>query len=397
MGQRLINKLCDFLIGQYYFIAIIFYSCTFWKVGFSVGLYSAGIMFLIGAFVVLCSRRKSKIAIIDALVILYVIYCVGTIIFYWANEISVVVFLKAISNSLLPIVFYWAAKRNSYTFYNVFWWTNGLCCSIGVVLLFVMPTWYFLYCIEYGYSFTRLSSCIGSTGIGSMSVIAVIIAIQILYSTKGKKGKIQYIISIFFAFASMQRSAWIVVSLTLVVAHIFIFFKWRVIKLQYLMVEVIVGIISLIILKDQIVSMITRWLAEQSVVADAGYDTGMFASRTASWNHALKNSNIIWGEGYGAVGHKAFGYVDNIVADGSWVCLLCEIGIMGMLLFVTIIFYVIVKGIKNIKVLFMPLGIVICIAMQAIGSNLFEYQLIMPIFWYAIGHIASYKEVGKEC
>ena len=34
--------------------------------------------------------------------------------------------------------------------------------------------------------------------------------------------------------------------------------------------------------------------------------------------------------------------------------------------------------------------------MQAIGSNMFEYQLIMPIFWYAVGHIANYKEKGIE-
>lgn len=395
-GQKIVNMICDFLISHYYFVVIFIYFCTFLKTGLQVGVYSAVLMLLIGVLLILCNKIKKTLSVIDVFVIFYIIYCFCTVLLYWVNNISILVFVKSASNSLLPLVFYWSAKRKGHTFYRTFWWANGVCCFIGILLLVAMPTWYFLYCREYGYSFTRLSSCVGSTAIGSMCAISVVIAVQIMYSTNGKKGKLQYIVSILFAFASMQRSAWIVVTLTLVLAHIYVFFKWRCISLRYLAIEGVAFIIAVLLLKEQITSMIIRWIAEHQSVAKAGYSTGMFSSRTDTWSKALENSNIIFGNGYGTVGHKAIGYTDSIVADGSWICLLCEIGIVGMLLFVIILLYVIVKGIKNFKSLFMPLGIIVCILLQAIGSNLFEYQLIMPIFWYAIGHIASHEKKGKE-
>lgn len=394
--RKWLNSICNALTTNYYVFVVILYFCTFFKSGLAVGLYSAILMIVLGIFMLLCTRIKKNVLVIDVFVMFYVIYCLCTVFSYFANNMSIIVFVKAASNSLLPLIFYWSAKRGVHTIYKAFWWGNGLCCTMGIALLIVMPTWYFLYCQEYGYSFTRLSSCVGSTAIGSMCAIAVVIAVQIMYSTNGKKGKLQYIVSILFAFASMQRSAWIVVILTLVLAHVYIFFKWRCIAWRYLVIEGVALVIAVVLLKEQIISMVMRWIAEHQAAANAGYSTGMFSSRTDTWGKALQDSNILFGNGYGTAGHKAIGYTDSIVADGSWICLLCEIGIVGMLLFVIILFYVIVKGIKNLKSLFMPLGIIVCILLQAIGSNLFEYQLIMPIFWYAIGHIASYEKEGRE-
>lgn len=400
--MKIISRVEDFLVNNYYIMIIFLYFITLKKNFFPVGVGAAMIMMCILICMLLTRKLFRRMRMLDAVVLLYGIYCMGTGVYVFLLGIPMKVFITAVSNGLLPIIFYYAARRENHLFYKRSLWAIQGCCIVGLILLWKMPQWYYLYCRTYGFSYTRLSSCIGSTAIGSLSVIAILISIQMLYDSKGRKAKIFYCLSVLYAFCSMQRSAWIVALMSIVLMHYLIFFKWRTIKLRYFAVELAGVGVGAFILRNRIMAMIVRWLAEHAVAerAMAGRQSGMFSSRTGTWIEGLRHSNLLFGNGFGTVGHKAVGYVDYIIADGSWACLLCEIGIVGIGLFILILLKTVELGMHNLKKAFLPLGIWGCIALQAIGSNMFEYQLIMPFFWYAIGQIGwesrNYKKKREE-
>lgn len=393
MRLRLERKgmLSHFIVDNYYIWVFILYFGTFVKINLSVGVYSALLMLLIGMILLFSGKLRKQMSILDALVLVYLVYCIGSVIWVVMHGINVGVYIRSITNSLFPVIFYYCTDNGRWTFYKRFLYSFNICCIVGLILLIMMPSWYYMYCRNYGYSFTRLSSCVGSTTIGSLGAVAVLVSIWMLYESKGKKGKIFYLLSIFYAFASMQRSAWIVVLVSLVIAHYFVFFSWKTIRLRYFVGEVI-GILLLgFVVKDRIISMVERWILEHQ--AAGGY--GMFSGRTGQWIEGIKSANLLFGNGYGTMGHKASGYVENIIADGSWACLLCEIGIIGITIFLVILFLTVKKGLYSLKELFLPLGIIVCISLQAVGSNMFEYQIIMPLFWYSIGCISHYKKKNE--
>ena len=64
------------------------------------------------------------------------------------------------------------------------------------------------------------------------------------------------------------------------------------------------------------------------------------------------------------------------------------------MIFIALIIINLVKGVKNFRLLYAQVMIVIAISLQAIGSNMLEYQIIMPLFWLSLGEI-NMKEIGK--
>ena len=379
------NLLSGIFVDNYYIWIICIYILTLFIKQFPVGVCAAFFMLVVGFINVMSGKLRRIATALDVWVTFFVIYCLMSAVWIIIYNVNIIVYIKAVSNSILPVVFYFCARNGIGSLYRGFLKAVNICCIIGIILLGIMPGWYQAYCIDYGYSFTRLSSCVGSTAVGTLSVIAMLISIRLLYLSKGKKGKTYYLLSILYAFCSMQRSAWIVMSITLVIMHWLLFFKWKTIRLRIFVVEILCMLVCIIFSWSFIWRLVSRWILEHEI--SGGF--GMFASRSSQWIEALKTTNLLFGNGYGTVGHKAIGYVDSIVADGSWICLLCEIGFIGITIFLIMICYAIIKGTHILKRKFLPVGIIVCVALQAIGSNMFEYQIIMPIFWYAIGDINS--------
>lgn len=394
MNMPLNIKKHDFnqiILDNYYIFIILLYFITFKIRHFSVGIFSSLIMMIIVLGNIFAGKLKTELNRIDILVLMYLVYCTVSVVAVLLNGISIVTYLQATSNSLLPIIFYYAARKDGGMFYNRFLYAVLFCCLIGSVLLFVRPLWFYLYCKDYGYSYTRLSSCIGSTAVGCLSISAILVSIKMVIDKNGKKGKLFYALSVVFAFISMQRSAWIVAFLSIVIMHYYAFVKWKCLKKKYVLYEIVSIICVTILSQKYITNLVITWINEHRV--SGGY--GMLSSRTNQWINALKNTNWLIGTGFGTTGHKAIGQNVDIITDGSWVCTFCELGIIGTGLLLGIVLMAVYFGVKNKRKLFLPIGIIVCISLQAIGSNLFEYQIIMPIFWYAIGNI-SYENNRKR-
>ena len=390
------RKYLGIILNYYYLIAIALYFVTFFVNGFHVGFVCAGIMVVITLGIFFPKKGKWKISgISDYLCVAYMLWCVISSLQYFSQNISYTVFIKAASNSMLPICFYFVPK----VFDTKKIWKNFLkayfiCALVGLILIVTKTDKFYSYCAQYGYSNTRLSSVIGSTAIGMLGVISIIVSIKEVCITKGEKGKLLYLSSIVFSFLSMQRSAWIVMALVLLLLHICIFYKWKILKISFFYVEMVIFFSGVIVFWNGLCAAINRYILERASAVSDGKEVGLFSSRVYTWIEAIKNSNIIIGSGYGARTHKAMGVTEYIVCDGSWAGLLCEIGIIGILIFIALIIINLVKGVKNFRLLYAQVMIVIAISLQAIGSNMLEYQIIMPLFWLSLGEI-NMKEIGK--
>ena len=102
--------------------------------------------------------------------------------------------------------------------------------------------------------------------------------------------------------------------------------------------------------------------------------------------------NLLTGDGLGRYSHKAVEYSDKFISDGNYFRMIAEIGILGFLIFTLIIITSLFKGYRNFKEKYIELGIIVIICMQAVGSNVFAFQLIAPIFWYSIGRCSILKK-----
>ena len=98
----------------------------------------------------------------------------------------------------------------------------------------------------------------------------------------------------------------------------------------------------------------------------------------------------------GRYGHKAVEYSDIYIPDGNYFRMIAEIGIIGVLLFFIIILKALYNGFSNIKTHYIQLAIVIMVCMMSVGSDMFSFQLIAPIFWYSIGACNKYSTLHKK-
>lgn len=101
------RKYLGIILNYYYLIAIALYFVTFFVNGFHVGFVCAGIMVVITLGIFFPKKGKWKISgISDYLCVAYMLWCVISSLQYFSQNISYTVFIKAASNSMLPICLY---------------------------------------------------------------------------------------------------------------------------------------------------------------------------------------------------------------------------------------------------------------------------------------------------
>ena len=80
-------------------------------------------------------------------------------------------------------------------------------------------------------------------------------------------------------------------------------------------------------------------------------------------------------------------YLDDnyVVNDNSYLLILCETGIIGLGLFLLLLIQTLYRGCKKIKSVYFEMSVIIILLLQGIGSNIFEFQQLMPLFWFCMG------------
>jgi len=80
------------------------------------------------------------------------------------------------------------------------------------------------------------------------------------------------------------------------------------------------------------------------------------------------------------------------VVDANYIRILADLGFIGFASFLMILFFVLIKSLK-LKNGFAYLSIIAIYCMQALGTNIFDSQYVVHIFWLLLGFIDSDRDM----
>ena len=200
--------------------------------------------------------------------------------------------------------------------------------------------------------------------------------------SNGREGKLALIVCFVATILTFRRGAMFSLFIVIIVLHYIAYLKFNFLKKRYFIIELLfIYFIYNYFLTDY-TFFIEDLLERSSEISQA------VGERSFTWAYAFQDLTFIFGKGLGAVGHKSIGFSKILIADGNYFKMIAEIGIFGTLLFFLILISSFWNGFKDFKNKYLDLGIIFCICLIGIGSNIFTFQSIVPIFWYAMGRIA---------
>ena len=288
------------------------------------------------------------------------------------------------------IVFYFIGRidRKDDKFYKMTWFALVLCFLLGFYYQVTLPE-------SYRESMAKLDntggtdpasfilyfrSLLGITATGSLAAIGVLLSLANLSKSKAKKGKIALVICFLALILTFRRSALYVGVFAFLWINYLTFFKLRRSKWQLFLFEVLMLAVMIFFINsfdpDFLNSLSDRFGALSEAIDE----------RNGNWFEGLSHAkNIFMGDGLGRFGHKAALFTDDVIPDGNYFRIIAELGIFGIIIFGSLIMVAFKRGFSSLKSNYLEIGIIIMVCLQAVGSDIFSFQLVAPIFWFAIG------------
>lgn len=359
---------------------------------------------MVALVILLFVKKKINIhSAMDVLIVVYFAYKTLSVIWLIMSGMPVSVYVDEFAVSAFPMIFYLVGKTcdNSDKFYRIF-----LISLIGLgVISLILYLWAPQFYCDYLYSWTyiskadaqtarvRMQSVTGCTVFGAIMVCGMAVSIRFLcadsnednYKKRRLFGLVTFILTLIFTFLSNMRSAMVVAILLMLYVNYLIFSRFKDISGKYILLEagIIVVVFALLcVVKFDIVLKI--WWRLESL-------PGAVSQRSEQWVAAVNNMYSSWfGNGLGMNGHKAIG-IDgaHVIADGGLIKTYCEEGVLGFSLFVYIIFLSLKRGISQFRKYYAEVALIVMLLLQSIGSNVIAFQLITPLFWFAVGKISE--------
>lgn len=391
------------LSDYYYLLAVSGYVLTLFIKQMRPGLFASLLMIIVILEVVLRKEFTVK-STVDRLVAAYVVYNLFSVIWLMKNGYPASVFLQEFSNSILPIIFYFVGTSvgiQTKDFYRKYLYALTVICLLGLILYIVAPQFYLDYLLDWEHTSkadvqtmrVRMNSVIGSTLLGFLAAVGIPAASNFIIEKRDRLfGIAMLVMSLVFAFLSNQRSAMVVAILAVLYVNHLIFFEFKLIKKKYFIMECIAALFAIIGLCIISLSSVQKIYYRLASLPSA------IGERSGDWFDALSHMGNIWlGNGLGANGHKALGIeFAHVITDGGLVKVFCEEGIVGFSIFLFIVILVTWGGFKQFKHCYADLCIIAIMLLQSIGSNMLSFQLAVPIFWFAIGHISGHNMKKTE-
>jgi hypothetical protein len=324
---------------------------------------------------------------INKLVLFYILYNSISILWFLFKGFPVSVFFAEWTNSILPVFFFYFSypfKKQEDNFYRLTLLALIFSFIIGFTLwIMELPLYRAFMDVTEGPGTDLLffQSLFGLTATGALGFVAFLISFQIIFKSKGKHGKIALLVSLVSTVLTFRRSALFVLIMSILVMHFLGFFRYSFVKKRYLLLELAFFYCVVLLISYNFDDFFTNLFERVSMLAEA------FDERKGNNTVAFSQGNFLIGGGLGAFGHKVVPYSKVVIADGNYYKMYAELGIIGVFVFLSILLSTVFKGIQDLKNTYLEMGIVLGLSMMAIGSNIFEYQIIAPIFWYSVGRI----------
>ena len=374
-------------IKYYYVVVGLVYFLAIYVPVIRTGLFMSLIMGF-GIFALYKNKKYILRKGLDMLVLGYISYATLTGFFYLFSDIPISVFFREFSNSILPIILFYFFGRLNYgdKFYKITVGSLALCCLLGFYYQLTLPMIYMERMDVVDGSgrnplgYTDFRSLFGLTVTGSLASISLFLSVNFLFKDNSHIAKFFMLIFGVALIASFRRSAMYSAVIALAVMNIIVLFKYKRRGVKLIVFEAI-GLF-----------MLTRWALNAypdllfELIDRFNGISSAIGERRDNWFNGLSNTNsVITGDGLGRYGHKVIEFSDLYIPDGAYFLMIAEIGIIGFILFLAIIVTALFKALVKIKTHYVPFIIVLMVCAQAIGSNMFSFQLVAPIFWYSIG------------
>ncbi|MEL7605903.1 MAG: hypothetical protein AAGU39_07605 [Sedimentibacter saalensis] len=384
-------------ITTHYYLIAIFISFTYlFSDSIRVGVINATIMmfividYLFKKFI----GRNILINKTTLLIIMYLIYNLFSIFIGVINGYSISIGISEFSNGLLPIIFYFVGiEMDNYetsVFVKSFINSILFLVCVGVFMYFFQPSIYFSYMQRTIVNYylgsymaaPRMHSFTGSVVLGSLTCMALAFELSFLvYSKKLHRHIFLSTILLGSIILTMQRSAMVfgIANIILICIHTL---KSKYISFKRIAMYSVIILVFIVIIFYLFPNLLEQLILRVSSMSNA------INERNSNWNLVWKQGiETIGGSGLGTRGHRGMYISEITILDGNYFKMIYEIGLIGSILFINIILSVVTKGIKVYHSCVPYFSIVLGVLFQAIGSNTLGFQLVMPMFWFAIGRI----------
>ncbi|MBQ9549362.1 MAG: O-antigen ligase family protein [Lachnospiraceae bacterium] len=344
---------------------------------------------------------KPRVLTEDTVMLLWLLFNLlsGIWCIFFGTPVSV--FLGEVFTTALPMCFYYCGRmdRDRDLFPRTFLISVALTGLIGIILFISGPGFYIDHLMrleliskaDVPTMRVRMHSVIGSTLMGFLPSVGMLVSVRMIVDSKEKKEKLLYVLSfvfmLFLSFMSNQRSAMAASIFIIIYLNFLIFFVFKLFPKKLFAAEC-----GLIVLFTAGFFLVFR-AAFMKVYYRLVSLPGSIAQRSDQWVGAANNMKSIWlGNGLGANGHRAIGYTEHLIADGGIAKLYVESGIIGTSVFVFLMLLILSKSVKCLKETAPEAGIVIITLLMSVGSNMMSFALSVPVFYYYAGSCVSRYE-----
>lgn len=340
--------------------------------------------------------------------VMFTIYVMLSFVVYIFNGYPIFIMLSSFVGSFLPIYLVFCRKTElcEEHFENTY---KALAVGfiISLILHFWTPPFYINYLYNKGYIYANsifwakyfFQGLFGVTALGTLSSCASLFFLCKFIDDKQFKSLLLMVLSVVTLFITGRRSAIAAFLLGFIFIVLFIGFKRntkRTSKMFFL---------SITIVFIAIVFIVRNYNYTINTLNTVINVSGAVNERISNWIENIRSLqlvDLIFGNGFGTRSHTAIQYGYMAVTDSGYIQLLCELGIIGMIL----MFFMVINFVVNIRLnevnyyYISAMLVVFVYLIQAIGSNVFEFQATAPLFWISMGYCMHYKrriQIDSNC
>jgi hypothetical protein len=363
-----------------------------------------------------------RVSVLDIFISLYIFWNLSTLINVLAIDKSVIVYIKGISYSLFPIIGYFLFSNqnnlNSIVIIDKFFKSVVILTLVGILtgiyFYFLAPEFYFRYVLKL-YSglisnrqelFTaRLVSYFGDSAvIGNISAISIPLILYLRKQMKSNKhSTIIYVFSLVVAYTgvilSFSRSAWVGTAI------ITIFYILSGLRRHFLKTGAIIAVFLALVWISVSLKITQNNIYFEELQKRVNRISESFADRFYQIEYAMEliDGNPM-GVGLGQAGHKSFSGDEHAgVFDNNYLRIFVETGFVGIILFLSIMFFSILLIFKYIfyykskNQLVVTVGCILFIFyFQALGSNILDLHYSSFLFWSFLGILSLQTKAMKS-
>jgi len=344
---------------------------------------------------------------------LFLIYCLLTVFWYLFNDAPFTCYTTMLRSFVFPIIFaYLGCQYSSDHVFNKWYvYACGFCFLVGFYLYLETPQYYLRFLAEARdnafnarsdinesnvIEYTRFSSFFATSyAVSCFSVPALILSLSFALKSKiGWERVVFYIIAFSSILAALLCQQRIAIGSTFVVLIFWVFYSssqtntkglFGVIMAYTIVILLSIYMLGLIVSYEwfgRVSDMVTTRLGQMDFVDAMDHRKGQYTSFDR-----MTDFSLVFGLGLGSCGHAAVAAGLRGIADGEFIKLFYEFGVVGMALLASIIIPTLYRGIKFFKYYYIEVIIILFYLAAGIASDSLTFFIYSIMFWYSLGRI----------